>query len=604
MFLACCTGVRAGAQTLDNKVLTGKYFFREILLTSDTSGLLTDARSVLGTLTFNAAGQYTFTGRQALGVSAPTAVNGTGTYTVAPNGTVSLTDPLRNTASINGRYGTEALIGSSTETTDNSFNLLIAIPAPTAAQSNASLNGSYNVATLEFPSATAASIKNALSVLQLNGSGGLGSTRILGHAANVANGAPATQSLAGGTYTVAADGSGMALFGNTAPLLTGTRNIYISRNGNVFLGASPTAGTQDLLIGVKSAAAGASNASWHDLFWTAGLRIDNAGGTAGYTGSLNAIPTLSRLSLTRRLHQAGVPTALDFTGVNSYTINSTGTGSAELTQVGLGASGDLFLTAGVNALDPGGFELNFGIRAPTISGTGLFLNPDGIVNGASLAPAGNAIAPGEFISLFSVDIGPKTVVPAKPPYPKTLGGVTVTVNGNAAPLHFAGPNQINLLVPYATTGSKATIVVNNNGAISNAVDVPLASTAPGIFSLDQSGTGSGAVLHADFTLVDAVNPARRGETVLIFLTGLGTVSPGVADGTAGGSNPLSPADAVINVLIGGKPASIVFAGLAPGFPGLYQINATVPIGVAATGRVPLAIATPDAYHDQVDLLIQ
>ncbi|MDQ6698862.1 MAG: hypothetical protein M3Z36_01600, partial [Acidobacteriota bacterium] len=294
-FLAAYTGIPARAQSLDNKVLTGKYFFREILVASDTSGRVTDARGVLGIVTFNAAGQYTFSGQQAFGVAAPTAVNGSGTYTVAPSGTVSLTDPLRSTALINGRYGTEALIGSSTETTDNSFNLMIAIPAPTAAQSNASLNGSYNVATLEFPSASAASVKNALSVLQLNGAGGLSGTRILGHAANIANGAPATQNIAGGTYTVAADGSGTALFGNTASLLTGTRNIYVSRSGNVVLGGSITAGAQDLLIGVKSAAAGAGNTSWHDLFWTAGLRIDSAGGTAGYAGSLNAIPAVGRL---------------------------------------------------------------------------------------------------------------------------------------------------------------------------------------------------------------------------------------------------------------------------------------------------------------------
>lgn len=64
--LAAGAGIRAGAQSLDNKVLTGKYFFREILVASDTSGLVTDARSVLGIITFNAAGQYTFSGQQAL----------------------------------------------------------------------------------------------------------------------------------------------------------------------------------------------------------------------------------------------------------------------------------------------------------------------------------------------------------------------------------------------------------------------------------------------------------------------------------------------------------------------------------------------------------
>jgi uncharacterized protein (TIGR03437 family) len=137
------------------------------------------------------------------------------------------------------------------------------------------------------------------------------------------------------------------------------------------------------------------------------------------------------------------------------------------------------------------------------------------------------------------------------------------------------------------------------------VQVPVAATAPGIFSLDRNGIGPGAVLHTDFTLVSAKSPAKRGETVLIYLAGLGAVDPPVADGAPGGSVTLSRATAVVNVLTGGIPATVSFAGLAPLFPGLYQLNVTVPgdLTVSSIRSVPLAIQTSDSFHDQVDLIV-
>jgi uncharacterized protein (TIGR03437 family) len=135
--------------------------------------------------------------------------------------------------------------------------------------------------------------------------------------------------------------------------------------------------------------------------------------------------------------------------------------------------------------------------------------------------------------------------------------------------------------------------------------VPVAATAPGVFSLDRNGIGPGAILHSDFSLVNVAHPSKIGETVLVFLTGLGAVAPPVADGTAGGATPLSKAAAAVNVLIGGVTATVSYAGLAPGFPGLYQINVAVPadLVVTATEPFPLAIQTPDSFHDQVDLIV-
>ena len=119
-----------------------------------------------------------------------------------------------------------------------------------------------------------------------------------------------------------------------------------------------------------------------------------------------------------------------------------------------------------------------------------------------------------------------------------------------------------------------------------------------------TGTGPGAILHADFTVVNEGSPAKKGETVLVFLTGLGGTSPAVADGTAGGSNPPSRINAGMAVLVGGIPADVSFAGLAPGFPGLYQLNVKIPANLVNTGALPLAIQTGDSFHDQVDVVVQ
>jgi uncharacterized protein (TIGR03437 family) len=123
--------------------------------------------------------------------------------------------------------------------------------------------------------------------------------------------------------------------------------------------------------------------------------------------------------------------------------------------------------------------------------------------------------------------------------------------------------------------------------------------------LTQNGLGQAAVLHADFSLVGQDNPAHPGETVLIFLTGLGAVTPGIADGAAGGINPLNRVTGPIGVYVGDArmSASISYQGLAPTLAGLYQINAVIPIGVT-TGNIPLAIQTNEAFTDLANIFVE
>src|SRR5579871_79923 len=135
------------AQTLTNKDLSGKYFFRHISLATDSSGNLTDPRSLVGSITFDGSGRYSFTGQQVQGNNAAASLTGSGAYAVDPAGFVSLDSPIRSGAKVNARFGPEALLGSSTESTDSTFDLLVAIPSPAVAATAPVLAGSYQAVT-------------------------------------------------------------------------------------------------------------------------------------------------------------------------------------------------------------------------------------------------------------------------------------------------------------------------------------------------------------------------------------------------------------------------------------------------------------------------
>jgi uncharacterized protein (TIGR03437 family) len=244
--------------------------------------------------------------------------------------------------------------------------------------------------------------------------------------------------------------------------------------------------------------------------------------------------------------------------------------------------------------------INVALPAPGFSGSGVYLNPAGIVNAASSAPFTAGIAPGDFITLYGANLAPGTATAYTVPFPTTAGldGVQVTVNGLPAPVQFVSPGQISAIVPYAVGTSIARIQVNNNGVLSNAVTTFVNLTAPGVFTVPPGGVGYGAALHGDYSLVTKQNPAQVGETVAVYLTGLGTTNPVIQDGSAGPSS--SQTNNTIQVYIGGQAATVGYSGLAPQLAGLYQINVTVPSGVTA-GDNTLEIVGPDS--DAAEALI-
>jgi hypothetical protein len=234
---------------------------------------------------------------------------------------------------VNARYGAEAVIGSTTETSDNTFDLFIAVRAPAT---GAALAGPYTTASLEFPGGSTANMRASQFSLASSSTTALQPISVTGHAANL-GGRVQTQQVSAATYSLNADGSGTLNLGaaSSSQLLSGTRILYVSASGNIVIGGSTAAGSHDLFVGVK-AVSGATAATWNTTFWGAGLRVD-ATGVAGYAGSVAARGT-GKLTWTKRLKALGAG-KFDFTGINAYAVSADGTGTVELTRVGLGRGG-------------------------------------------------------------------------------------------------------------------------------------------------------------------------------------------------------------------------------------------------------------------------
>jgi uncharacterized protein (TIGR03437 family) len=225
------------------------------------------------------------------------------------------------------------------------------------------------------------------------------------------------------------------------------------------------------------------------------------------------------------------------------------------------------------------------------------------------APAAGSIA-----TVFGAALSTVVAYASSVPLPASLAGVAVLVNGKAAPLFYVSPTQINFQTPWEMAGqAQAAVVVSVQGVASNTATVALPAFSPGIFTVNQSGAGQGAILIANSATVAApagsipgasTAPARAGQFVSIFVTGLGPVGNPPATGAAAQSNPLAMATNQVQVTIGGLPAVVSFAGLAPGFVGLYQVNAQVPGGVATGDAVPVVLSVGGASSNSVTMAIQ
>ncbi|HYE74120.1 MAG TPA: hypothetical protein VEF04_12355 [Blastocatellia bacterium] len=224
------------------------------------------------------------------------------------------------------------------------------------------------------------------------------------------------------------------------------------------------------------------------------------------------------------------------------------------------------------------------------------------VNAASFQP--DAIAPGAIASLFGTSLSTMTKTSTGQPLPTLLGNASVLVNGTPAPLFFVSPFQINYLIPSDLPAGQASIVVSNDSGVISRGTVEIANVSPAFFTANSNGQGVPAgyitrsspnnaqpsdepLLHYDagkqeFVPLEVPRPAGDAVYLILFGTGIRR-APNADNSTANGV-----AESV-QATIGGVPAQIFYAGPAPGYTGLDQVNIRIPDDTVSGPTIPIIV---------------
>jgi uncharacterized protein (TIGR03437 family) len=596
-WLTLITGGAAAAQTplwdnTGNSLLNGTYYFRHVTYqVGDGTGNLTYAAALYGTITFDGNGNYT--------MNSPWLVdsrgnnqqvsNITGIYRIAANGYGFLDNPFSD--SIYGLVSNGVFVGSSTESGLN--DLFIAVTQSSV--SSTTFVGNYSLAYMNFPDGTPGATYDALGQLTADGRGNIGTVSFTAYVGGGATPIPLTET---GVRYIFSNGAGNISFPTSGtPAIRGTQFMYISPDGNFIFGGSNS--FWDFFVGVRKGTAPSFGGT--STYYQAGLSEDasllNSAGFAvvgSYYGSL--ITTNSGTIVGhRRFEDVFGKGSEDDTYSDVYPTNAVGQYTNGSTQYSFSQDGAIRIGFGVGPF----LGIDVALRAPTFTGSGVWLNPTGVQNAASFAPFTASVARGELLFLTGSGLADQTAVAdIHLALPKTLGGVQVLINGIAAPIYYVTPGAIAAIVPYGTTTAIATIQVVNSQGSSNTLTAYVGATAPGVYV----SNGYGIAQHTDYSLVSASNPAHPGDVLLVYMTGLGDVSPAIADGAIGpipvSTTVVPPCSATVttgcfDAYIGTAAATIVITEIVPTISGDYVLALTVPSGVTAGDQI-LSIAGPNS----------
>ena len=271
----------------------------------------------------------------------------------------------------------------------------------------------------------------------------------------------------------------------------------------------------------------------------------------------------------------------------TVTVNVAANAQSQVTnQVSVSGGG----SAAASASDPTTIIANVTAPLPTIKG---------VTNAASYATG--AVSPGELVTIFGTNIGPATAAyattdPSIGKLATTIGGVQVLFNGIAAPMIYASSTQVSAVVPYEMASvASPSVWIKYLGQTSNGYPLTSATTAPGLFTQNASGSGPGSILNQDNSLNGPAHPAAKGSIVQVFMTGEGQTSPPSVTGAITTANlpppQVTPAPLLaVGVTINGQPALYVYAGEAPGLvAGMMQLNVQIPSN-AQSGNLPILVS--------------
>ncbi len=216
----------------------------------------------------------------------------------------------------------------------------------------------------------------------------------------------------------------------------------------------------------------------------------------------------------------------------------------------------------------------------------------GVTNSASYSST--AVSPGELVTIFGSNIGPASpaglTLDGSGNLTTMIGGTQVLFDGIPAPMIYASSGQVNAVVPFEVSNATTQVQIVYGGQTSPAFPMSLAVATPGVFTSDGSGSGQAAALNQDYTLNSVDNPAAEGSVVTIYAEGAGQLNPTLADGSVVTANNLPQPVLPVSVLVNGQPATVLYAGGAPGFvAGLLQVNFQLPAGLPSGSSVPVVL---------------
>ncbi len=603
MLLAGLSGaVNAQIPSLDQSSLNGKFNF--------VYGVYqrSNASVTVGTLSFDGHGEYS---------AVTDGVSVRGFYRVNPDGTGSITNWTDSTLPPPSlRLGAgAAIVGASTleQSTADQHDLMLALPAATE---TVNMTGPWGGVSFLYTPGPPLLARAGRFRLVFDARGNVTSTTWTYHQSDQ-NGGAAQQLVSTGAYSVDATGAG------TYTSAQGTKHFAISADGNTYIGTDSN--SPEMIFATRLAPGNPSSSGPRGRYWWLQLNAAAPGGSGNLRGSAFAWSLTNAL---QGFEGNGAAKAdgwglfidgpsgrlLDLAvGVGAFTVNPDSTVALAfggLSSPGLGvigASSASLPWTNLSATVTTNFSFNIGIQGPSFqpaAGQTVFLDPNGPMQAATRSAHPFPFAPGTLVVLRGSGLASSRATASGLPLPTTLGSTSLTANGQAVGLKSVASNAITFLMPWATAGAgKIKLKATVGGVDSNEVTVRSAPASVGYFSTTGDGLGTAVATHADGSLITAQSPASANEAVVLYASGLGALPSPVAE--YDWPTSANPAIMPVQADVAGVQAKVLYAGAAPGFPGVYQINIVIPSTAKTSAGANVRIFEGDAQtHPKVTIPIR